>query len=168
MDYDSVSPLDAAVAVRSFPRRYRSVLVAPRSEDGPDAVFRRRPHPSGWSALEYTAHVADRLDLLGPAILQVVRQDTPAIAGFDNDERAASKRYNDLDRVEVLGWLDMACDELASVIGDVRPDDWTRKGLVAGAERDALTLARDGVHEGAHHLRDVQRVLNTVRGRPST
>ena len=144
------------------------MLVAPRSDDGPDAVFRRRPHQSGWSALEYTAHFADRLDLLGPAIRQVIRQNTPTIAGFDNEERAASKAYNDLDRIEVLGWLDMACDELASVIGDVRPDDWARTALVDGAERDALTLARDGVHEGAHHLRDVQRVLNTVRGRPST
>ena len=105
---------------------------------------------------------------MGPAILQVMRQNTPTIADFDNEERAASKAYNDLDRVEVLGWLDMACHELASVIGDVRPDDWTRTALVAGAERDALTLARDGVHEGAHHLRDVQRVLNTVRGRPSS
>ena len=161
-----MSPLDAAVAVRSFPRRYRALLVAPQSDDGPDAIFRRRPRPSTWSALEYTAHVADRLDHLGPAILQVTRQNTPTIASFDNEERALAKAYNDLDRVEVLGWLDMACEELASVIGDVRPDDWTRTALVAGAERDALTLARDGVHEGAHHLRDVQRVLNAVRGRP--
>jgi hypothetical protein len=142
------------------------MLVTPRSDDGPDSLVRRRPHPSTWSALEYTAHVADRLDHLGPAILQVTRQDTPTIAGFDNEERVLAKAYNDLDRVEVLGWLDMACEELASVIGDVVPDDWTRTALVAGAERDALTLARDGVHEGAHHLRDVQRVLNAVRGRP--
>ena len=158
-----MSPLDAAVAVRSYPRRYRALLVTPRSDDGPDAVFRRRPHPSTWSALEYTAHVADRLDHLGPAILQVTRQNIPTIAGFDGNERAASKAYNDLDRVEVLGGLDMACEELASVIGDVRPDDWTRTALVAGAERDALTLARDGVHEGSHHLLDIGRGLRAVR-----
>ncbi len=97
----------------------------------------------------------------------MTRQNTPTIPGFDNEERAQSKAYNALDRIEVLGWLDMACEELGSVISDVRPDDWTRTALVAGAERDALTLARDGVHEGAHHLRDVQRVLNAVRGRPA-
>jgi len=155
------------VAVRSFPRRYRALLVTPRTDDGPDAVYRRRPDPSTWSALEYTAHVADRLDHLGPAILQTTRQNTPTITTFDNDERVVSKAYNDLDRVEVVGWLDMACEELASVIGDVLPDDWTRTALVDGSQRDALSLARDGVHEGAHHLRDVQRVLNAVRGRPS-
>jgi len=65
-----------------------------------------------------------------------------------------------------MGWLDLACDELASVLEAVLADDWARTGLVAGVARDALTLARDGVHEGAHHLRDVQRVLAAVRGRP--
>jgi hypothetical protein len=166
LDYDTVSPQDAAVAVRSFPRRYRALLVTPGSQDEPDAVFRRRASPSTWSALEYTAHVADRLDHLGPAILRITRENAPAIEFFDNDERAATQGYNALDRKEVLGWLDMACDELASVVGDVRPDDWTRPATVAGVEKDALTFARDGVHEGAHHLRDVQRVLHAVRGRP--
>jgi hypothetical protein len=163
-----VTPLDAAVAVRSFPRRYRALLVTPGSDDGgPEAVYRRRPHPSMWSALEYTAHVADRIDHLGPAIRQVTRQNNPSVETFDNDERAVAKGYNDLDRSEVLGWLELACGELASVLDDVRPDDWTRTALVAGVERDALTLALDGVHEGSHHLRDVQSVLNAVRGRPS-
>ncbi|MCA1676351.1 MAG: class II holin family protein, partial [Actinobacteria bacterium] len=59
-----------------------------------------------------------------------------------------------------------ACAELASVLEGVSPDDWTRTGLLAGVPRDALTMARDGVHEGSHHLRDVHRVLATVRGRP--
>lgn len=152
------------VAVRSFPRRYRSLLVTPGSADGPDAVFRRRPDPSTWSALEYAAHVADRLDHLGPDIRRITYEERPALAAFDSDERATAQSYNTIDRTEVLGWLDLACAELASVMETVRADDWTRTGLVAGAERDAITLARDGVHEGAHHLRDVQRVLAAVRG----
>ena len=167
LDYDTVSPQDAAVAVRSFPRRYRALLVTPGSDDGPHAVFRRRAHPSTWSALEYTAHVADRLDHLGPAIFRITRENGPVIELFDNEERAAAQAYNDLERTEVVGWLDLACAELASVVTDVRADDWTRTGVVAGVEKDALTLARDGVHEGAHHLRDVQHVLGAVRGRPA-
>lgn len=153
--------------MRSFPRRYRALIVTPGSQDGPDAVFRRRPDASTWSALEYTAHVADRLDHLGPAILRITRENAPVIDLFENDERAAAQAYNELERTEVLGWLDLTCAELASVLDDVRADDWTRTGVVAGTEKDALTLARDGVHEGAHHLRDVQRVLASVRGRPA-
>lgn len=154
------------VAVRSYPRRYRALLVTPGADDGPGAVFRRRPDPSTWSALEYTAHVADLLDLLGPAIQRVVFEENPVIPSFDNDERARAKRYNELERAEVLGWLELACGELASVIESVNADDWTRTGRVAGGERDALALARNGVHEGSHHLRDVHRVLARVRGRP--
>ena len=154
------------VAVRSFPRRYRGLLAGPGSADRPDAVFRRRPNSSTWSALEYTAHVADRLDHLGPAIHRITFENQPAVPLFDNEKRAAEKGYNDLDRTEVLGWLDFACAELASVLEGVNSDDWTRTGLLATGERDALTLARDGVHEGSHHLRDVQRVLARVRGRP--
>ena len=152
--------------MRSFPRRFRALIVTPGSQDGPDAVFRRRPDASTWSALEYTAHVADRLDHLGPAILRITRENAPVIDLFDNDDRAADQAYNELERTEVLGWLELACAELASVLDNVRADDWTRTGVVAGIERDALTLARDGVHEGAHHLRDLQRVLASVRGRP--
>lgn len=155
------------VAVRSFPRRYRALLVAPGSVDGPDAIFRRRPDPGTWSALEYTAHVADVLDHLGPAIRRITVEDTPSISFFDNDERAVVKGYNQLDRAEVLGWLELACGELASVIESVKADDWTRTARVDVGERDALTMARNGVHEGSHHLRDVKRVLAQVRGRPS-
>ena len=153
------------MSVRSFPRRYRAFLAVPGSADGPDAVFRRRPDPSTWSALEYTAHVADRLDHLGPAVRRITYENLPLIEVFDNEERVAEKAYNDLDRTEVLGWLDFACAELASVLEGVNADDWTRTALVAGVPRDALTMARDGVHEGSHHLRDVQRVLAAVRGR---
>jgi hypothetical protein len=108
--------------------------------------------------------VADRIDHLGPAIRRIVYEDHPSIPAFDNDERRTAKSYNSIDRTEVLGWLDLACDELATVLEAVRADDWTRIGLLPDGERDALTLARDGVHEGAHHLRDVQRVLAAVRG----
>lgn len=155
------------VAVRSFPRRYRALLAAPSLSDGPDAVFRRRPDPLTWSALEYTAHVADRLDHLGPEIRRVTMEDQPTLVAFENELRATEHAYNTLDRTEVLGWLELACDELASIIDNVRADDWLRTGMLAGAEVDALTLARDAVHEGSHHLRDVQRVLAAVRGRRS-
>lgn len=164
--YDTISPQDAVAAVRSFPRRYRALVVTPGSDDRPNAAFRRRPRPGTWSALEYTAHVADVLDHLGPAIRRIMVDDNPSISFFDNDVRATEKAYNELERTEVLGWLDFACAELASVLEGVTADDWTRPARLEAGDRDALTVARHGVHEGSHHLRDVQRVLNEVRGRP--
>ena len=141
------------------------MLATPGADDGPDAVFRRRPASGTWSALEYAAHVADMLDHLGPAIRRVMVENNPSISFFDNDERATQHAYNELERAEVLGWMELACAELASVLEAVPAVDWTRTGRLEAGERDALTLARNGVHEGSHHLRDAQRVLDAVRRR---
>jgi hypothetical protein len=130
-------------------------------------VIRRRPEPSTWSAIEYTAHVADVLDHLGPAIRRIVVEVEPTIAFFDNDTRAVQQAYNTMDRAEVLGWLDMTCEDLASILESVDSDDWTRIGHFDWGDRTALDMARNAVHEGSHHLRDVQRVLSEVRGRPA-
>lgn len=169
LDYDSVSPRDAVAAVRSYPRRYRGLLAAPSpaDPDAPDHATRRRPDPSTWSALEYTAHVADVIDHLGPAIRRIRLEDEPTITLFDNDERAVQQAYNEMPRAEVLGWLDLACAELASIVEAVDADDWTRIGHFEWGDRTALAMARNAVHEGSHHLRDVQRVLAEVRGRPA-
>jgi hypothetical protein len=147
------------------------VLAVPGDAEQSDGIFRRRPHPSTWSALEYTAHVADVLDHAGPAIRRIVTEDEPTFTGADhpfpggNDERAVQQDYNGQDRVEVLGWLDLTCADLASILDSVSPDDWRRIGHFPFGDRDALTVARGAVHEGSHHLRDVQRVLADVRGR---
>lgn len=164
-----MSPRDAVVAVRSFPRRYRALLTGIGTDDGdPNAVIRRRPGPTTWSALEYTAHVADVLDAYGAAVRRIVVEDGPMLTWADPAARVADAGFNAMDRAEVLGWLDLVCAPLAEFLAGVRPDDWTRFGRLDGVEISALLLARQAVHEGSHHLRDVQRVLTEVRGRPTT
>ena len=64
---DAVTPSDAAVALRSYPRRYRAVLVRPDNEDRPDDVV-RRPASDGWSALDHAAHVAASLTAAAEAL----------------------------------------------------------------------------------------------------
>ena len=152
--------------MQSFPRRYR-VLLRPldRHGDDPESRVRRRPAPGEWSALEYTGHVADVLDHIGTAIRRIMAQDDPALSFPDFEARVEQSAYNDKDTLEVLGWLELVCGELASILDGVNADDWNRTGQVDGERRDALTLARDAVHQGSHHLRDVNRVLAATRGR---
>lgn len=169
LDYGTVTPKDAVVAVRSFPRRYRALLtgMGPNDEE-PESVIRRRPGATTWSALEYTAHVAEVLDGIGVAVRRITVEDSPALPSSDPDRLVVEKNYNAMDRTEVLGWLDLVCGALAEVLQGVRADDWARVGRFDWGERDALAMARNAVHEGAHHLRDVQRVLSQVRGRPAS
>src|SRR5207237_1633281 len=95
LGYDSISPHDAIQALRSFPRRYREV-IGPFVDD--DEVLRRRPSPSTWSALEYTAHVADILEAMTPQLVAIVQKDDPHTDDpLAQDERAVERGYNDME-----------------------------------------------------------------------
>jgi hypothetical protein len=168
LDYDTVSPSDAVAAVRSFPRRYREALFGftDLTDEHPDAVVRRRPEPSTWSALEYTAHVRDMLEWMADAIRRMNREREPTVDAFDQDQRALDDRYNEQDLTRVLDGLGAAADHLVVTLRDVDAGDWGRLGHFSWGTRDMLTMARNAVHEGAHHLRDVDRGLRAVVGRP--
>src|SRR5438045_3765174 len=80
---------------RSYPWRFRSV-VGPSSDD--EELLRRRPDSKTWSALEYTAHVADLLEAMAPQLTEIAQKDNPEIVDpIDPDHRAAERRYNDMD-----------------------------------------------------------------------
>lgn len=161
LDYDTVAPGDALAAVRSFPRRYRALLISLGPDD--DAVIRQRPEPGTWSPLEYTAHVADTTEAFAPAIRRMMAEDHPTISFFDSDERVVTEAYNEQARDDVLGRLDRACADLAEVMEGVDPGDWARTAQFDWGDRDALDTARNAVHEGSHHLRDVERGLEAAR-----
>lgn len=165
LDYDTVSPLDAINAVRSFPRRYRALLTTFDNDEDPDSLLYRRPQPDVWSAIEYTAHVADTLDYTAPQIRRMLVEDNPVLQAWDPDQRAADERYNERPLRQVVGELETACADLAATLDSVDADDWRRTGRFPYGERDVLTITRNMVHEGSHHLRDVDRVLRSVRGR---
>lgn len=168
LDYHTISPRDAVLAARTFPRRYRSVLTHFDADEDPDSVLRRRPASGGWSALEYTAHVADVLDLLAPTIRRIEVEDDPVINQFDPDERAEEEDYNSDSLIDVLGRLETACADLSNTVEYMDPDAWARTGHFAdGTVRQAIDIARNAVHEASHHFRDVARVLTEVRQRPT-
>ena len=165
LNYDTVAPSDAAVALRSYPRRYRQALAVLEGDDRRDALLRRRPQPEVWSALEYTAHVGEVEDALATIVKRMTSESHPTLDMFDADERAAAARYNEQDPEEVLTGLQGACTAAAHAVAGVPPTEWTRLAAFPFGERDALTMARNAVHEGVHHLRDVNRVLEQVTGR---
>ena len=166
LDYDTISPSDAKVALRSFPRRFRTALAGALEDDADEGLVRRRPDETTWSALEYTVHVADLYELFAPAFRRMYEQDAPTITeGWDPDERVASEHYNDQDPAGALDRLDAAADALVRVLDRVDADGWSRTATFPWGERDLLMMTRNAVHEGSHHLRDVERVLEAARRR---
>lgn len=164
LDYDTISPSDAKVAIRSFPRRYRTAVAGALEDAADEGLIRRRPDATTWSALEYTVHVADLYEAFAPAFRQMYEQDAPTIAGlWDADERAVSEAYNDHDPMGAVDRLDAAADGLVAVLDRVDAGSWSRTATFPWGERDLLTMTRNAVHEGSHHLRDVERVLEAAR-----
>lgn len=164
IDYDTISPSDAVVAVRSYPRRFGAALAGPDAEDDPawDARLHQRPEPTVWSAVEYTAHVADLFDLFADVLRRMAVEDDPQIDFWDENERAEQQHYNDQPRQHTLEGLKANAQRLALVMDGIDAGDWTRTATFPWGERDTLTMARNAVHEGHHHLRDVERVLESL------
>jgi hypothetical protein len=159
LEYASISKADAAVAVRSFPRRFAEEL---HRSDGDEAALRRRPEPGVWSAVEYTAHVRDMFALMADTVRRMHTETDPEISFPDPDARAERERYNDQPVHAVLAELEINALRFASAIDDIGVDELDRTGRFPWGRRDILTMVRNGVHEGKHHLRDAEKVLDRV------
>ena len=165
LDYDTIAPSDVKVAVRSYPRRYRSALAAALEDEADAGLIPRRPDDTTWSALEYTVHVADLYEHFAVVIRRMYDETAPTIDFWDPDERAAAERYGDADPTATLARLEAAAAQLGKELDRIDPDGWRRTATFPFGERDLLTMARNAVHEGSHHLRDVERVLDLARRR---
>ncbi len=163
LEYDTISPPDAAVAIRSFPRRYRAALAGALEDESDEGLIRRRPDATTWSALEYSAHVADLFELFSSVVRRMYDESDPTIEFWDVDERARTEAYNDADPRAVLDRLDAAATQLVAEIDRVDADGWHRTGEFPFGQRDLLQMVRNAVHEGSHHLRDLSAVLDRAR-----
>ena len=151
-----MKPPDASAAVRSYPRRYRRLLVRLDDEEGAGIVT-RRPAAGEWSALEHAVHVADVMEAVGQAVERVQVLDDPSI-----NVDVGPPRQAPVD--DVLRRLGAASERLASTANDIAGKDWQRSGRLPDGERvTALSLVRHAVHVGAHHRRAMERVMSKVR-----
>jgi hypothetical protein len=130
-----MSPSDAAVALRSLPRRFRAVLVRADDDDTdrPDHVV-RRPGDDGLSALDHAA-----------AAVRVVNERAPHVG----PGAASGGTVGDL-----LAELEAATTAYATEVDHVTPGDWTREAL------DQLAAI---VNAAVDHLRAADRAIDAAR-----
>jgi len=169
-DADHTSVSDSVNALRSFPRRWGAALALLDRED--DDVLRRRPSPGVWSALEYLAHTRDAIAVNAWAMNEALVKDHPVLdwpGGGDPSAPADDDPISTTPDADTgLAELKANCDRVADKAQHVDAGDWRRGATLRGGrdeEVDALWLLHHCVHEGVHHLRDVQRGLQQVRGR---
>lgn len=164
LDYGTLHPPFAVNTLKSFPRRYTEALESRGTEDH-EKIIRTRPAPEVWSAMEYAAHVADVMEAFTTVVRRMYNEDSPDLSDAfrDQDEQAATDKYNEQDKAAVLARLADGTDRLIDAASDVDTHGWGRTATFSWGDRDLLTMLQNSVHEGIHHLRDIEKGLAKVR-----
>ncbi len=116
-----------------------------------------RPDENTWSALEYAAHVRDVARLGDYRTGQMLTEDDPEFANWDQDATAVAERYNEQDPRVVAAELVAAAESLAARLDSVHGHQWQRPGRRGdGASFTVDSFARYTLHDVVHHGWDVR------------
>jgi hypothetical protein len=164
IDYGTLHPPFAINTLKSFPRRYTEALE-PRGAEDHEEIIRTRPAPEVWSAIEYAAHVADLMEPFTTVIRRMYNEDNPDLSSefWDENEKAAADNYNEQDKDAVLARMADGVDRLVAAAESVDSHGWERMASFGWGDRDLLTMLQNSVHEGVHHLQDIEKGLKKVR-----
>jgi hypothetical protein len=123
-----------------------------------DAAIRARPRKGSWSPLEYTAHVRDVYALFDRRIQAILKTPGSELEIIDHNIAVAEGGYNRLAAPALAGELVVRADRLAATLQKVRPWQWSLRGFRGDESRTIEEIAKRAVHEGRHHLMDVERM----------
>lgn len=150
LECDWQPPQAAAVAgrIRATVPLWRAALAQPDANARPDS--------STWSTLEYGCHSRDVCRLFGQRVSQMLTQDNPTFANWDQDETAINDRYWEQEPRLVAEEYAEAAEHLAGLFDSVQAEQWQRQGTRSnGSEFTVATLAVYCLHDLDHHLHDI-------------
>jgi hypothetical protein len=164
LDLTRLSPKEAAVALRSYPRRYRSLLQPIAGDDDAEEIA-HRVGPGGRSSVEIVSDVTRTLVLLGEALRQITINPTPVVHAAVVDPTQRQWDTPPPDRLDdALAMFTDEATKLADAVDRVPTDSWTRSGNAAGGDAvTALEVVRDAVRVGHDGLAGVEQTLRAVR-----
>jgi hypothetical protein len=169
MDLSKLAPSDAVVALRGLERRYRGLFAGLGDDESPDDLAHRQA-PGAWSAFEHIVAATRDIAAANRALAAVLTVDTPAVAPADVDVAERAKPSAPTGPVHAqLAELGLEANAAADRIANVPAGDWSRTAVIAdgsGRTVTALDIGRAAVNAGVSHLREAERVLAAVRGRP--
>ncbi|MEX1216899.1 MAG: hypothetical protein WEA11_00095 [Acidimicrobiales bacterium] len=162
-DASALSPSDAAVAMATWPRRYRSAFAPFLDDDLGE--WAARMGPDGISALDLAVNSVRTWILLERALHDIRLNDSPTLHPA---VAQASARHWDTTGSEtletVLDQIDDVAASFAEVIAATPATDWLRTASVAGGGTlTALDVVHEAVRVGADNLRAIDRTLAALR-----
>lgn len=136
--------------------RIRHAAAAMHARLHGEAV-RERPDDATWSPLEYAAHVREVCAVMRARLDQMLSEDDPEFANWDQDQAAIDGDYASQDPEHVAALLDLAAAELANAADAVPSDAWERPGRRSnGSVFTVESLLGYALHDLEHHVWDVR------------
>lgn len=148
-----LSPADAEVALRTFPRRWRSLLGGLDPDDPDTEVRLRQTGPDGRSALTAASEAAAALEEADGHLRKAVSSDRPSL------HHAGAPTETALE--DALGRIDAAAPVLAHTVGSIASGDLDRQAELDGRTVSIRSLVSDVVQQVADLLRSADRALHT-------
>ncbi len=163
--YDEVSVDKIPARLTSLGPNYRDRLVCgdpPVARGG----LRNRPDLDVWTPLEYACHLRDLLEVQRARLVLALSEECPTYSPMGREELVITRRYDEQDPIVVADQIDRRTDELAVAFSALDAAQWERTAIYnwpAPAERSMAWMARHTIHEGEHHLGDMDRLLGRTR-----
>lgn len=154
----AVRPADAPRLIRRLARLHHDWLLDVAATESGDALLRTSPRKDTWSPLEYTGHVRDVYALFDRRIGAILDKPGAELEIVDHNKVVAEGAYNRLGAAALAADLISRAERLATTLEQVRPWQWTLRGYRDNESRTIEEIAKRAVHEGRHHLMDVERM----------
>jgi hypothetical protein len=157
--YDALPREQLSEVIRGFGPRFGALLEASPS------ALRAHPIAGSWSGLEYGCHMRDVLRVQRERVVLALTEDEPHFASMRREERVTEERYNEQSPDVVASELDEAATALADQLDGLDEAGWHRTGVYNWPESRPRTvdwIARHTIHEGEHHLMDIERLLKSA------
>jgi hypothetical protein len=125
------------------------------------------PNPGEWSANDVLAHLRACADVWGNCIVAIIAQDRPTLRAVNPRTWIKKTDYLEQEFQPSLHAFTLQRIDLSAVLEPLAPEDWSRTATVTGAgkvlERTVLFYARWLAGHERPHLKQIQRIVNTMR-----
>ena len=155
--FDSMSMADAAVTLRSLPRRFSETVSGPVGDDSWDRTVRALG-PSGRSALGSVAVADAELVALGTAIASLPQEKSPVV-NLGPMRRAAEPASSP---AELLAQVKVNAGRAATAVEGRGHDDFGRLLTVDGQSLSAETFVRQTIASCLSHLNDAKEAIDAA------
>ena len=131
------------------------------------AQLHTAPSRNEWSANDVLAHLRACADVWGDCIEVILAQDTPTIRTVNPRTWIRKTDYLEQEFQPSLHAFATQRTDLLKVLEPLAPEGWSRTATVTGAgkvlERTVLFYARWLAGHERPHLKQIQRIVNTMR-----